>query len=178
MSHIHTQPGQYDFTVSAYIIRLDGPEPALIMHMHKKLGKYLQFGGHVELDEDPWMAVEHEVLEESGYDLRQLRLLQPAVPLVKLTSANAHPFPVATLSVQFGDTDHYHTDIAYAFTAQSLPNQPIGDDESADIKLFTRGQLAALPDAEVPGNVRDIGLYIFDECLANWTPVAPEGFSV
>lgn len=53
MPHIHTEPGQHDHTASAYIVRLDEAEPALILHRHKILGQYLQFGGHVELDENP-----------------------------------------------------------------------------------------------------------------------------
>lgn len=36
MSHIHTKPGQHDFTASAFIIRTDGTEPRAMVHMHKK----------------------------------------------------------------------------------------------------------------------------------------------
>jgi hypothetical protein len=49
MAHIHTEPGQHDFTASAFIIRLDRlderGQPKLLLHKHKKLHKLLQFGG-------------------------------------------------------------------------------------------------------------------------------------
>ena len=45
MAHIHTEPGQHDFTASAFIIRTDTPEPKLLLHRHKLVGKYLQIGG-------------------------------------------------------------------------------------------------------------------------------------
>ena len=66
MAHIHTQPGQHDHTASAYIIRTDLDTPRIMLHLHRKIGKYLQFGGHVELNETPWQAVVHELREESG----------------------------------------------------------------------------------------------------------------
>jgi len=63
MAHIHTQPGQHDHTASAYIVRTDFDEPKIMLHLHRKIGKYLQFGGHVELHETPWQAVVHELRE-------------------------------------------------------------------------------------------------------------------
>lgn len=168
MAHIHTDPHQYDLTASAYIIRLDTAEPRLMLHKHKKLNKYLQFGGHVELNENPWSAVSHEINEESGYAMGQLKLLQPSIQPVRISQGVIHPHPVATLSVQFGDSDHYHTDIAYAFVTREQASGSINKDESADIRTFTATELAALPASDIPENVREIGLYILEECLANW----------
>ncbi|HYH75249.1 MAG TPA: NUDIX domain-containing protein [Candidatus Saccharimonadales bacterium] len=171
MSHIHTAPHQYDFTASAYIVRLDGPAPQLILHRHKKLNQYLQFGGHVELDESPWSAVVHEIAEESGYAMNQLKILQPQTGLQAISSGIIHPQPVATLSIRFGDTDHYHTDIAYAFVTREAPAGVVSDDELSDIKLCTAAELAALPAGQIPENVREAGLFILDECLQHWTEV-------
>src|SRR5437879_1527745 len=94
MPHIHTKPGQHDHTASAYIVRIDGKEPKILLHKHKKSGKYQQFGGHIELDETPWQAVLHEIKEESGYDAKQLMLLQPKERLKSLGDADQHPVPV------------------------------------------------------------------------------------
>jgi 8-oxo-dGTP pyrophosphatase MutT (NUDIX family) len=58
MPHIHEK---YDFTVSAMIMHHS--EPKLGLHFHKKLRKWLQAGGHIELHEDPLQALEHELLE-------------------------------------------------------------------------------------------------------------------
>ena len=71
MPHIHTLPGEHDATASAYIVRTDLGEPAIMLHRHKKLDTMLQFGGHVELHENPLEAIAHELREESGYDFRQ-----------------------------------------------------------------------------------------------------------
>ncbi len=97
---------------SALIARTGGVEPELILHKHKLLNKYLQFGGHVELDENPWQAIIHEVAEESGYSMDQLRVLQPVSRLRKVNGVAAHPYPVSLLTHKFGELDHYHTDIA------------------------------------------------------------------
>ena len=77
MPHIHTQPNQHDASVTMFIVRLDGNQPRLLMHMHRKLGKLMPPGGHVELSETPWAAVSHELQEETGYRLAELDIMQP-----------------------------------------------------------------------------------------------------
>jgi 8-oxo-dGTP pyrophosphatase MutT (NUDIX family) len=177
MPHIHTQPGQHDFTTSAYIIRLDLPEPAVILHKHKILKKWIQFGGHIELNETPWQAIAHEVLEESGYEMHQLRLLQPFTPALQLTDATLHPWPAATLTMRFSsDTEHFHTDIANAFTTTALPEHPLGAGESQEIRLFTRNEVAALPDDDIPANVRNLCLCIFDVYLGSWASIPADSW--
>lgn len=167
MSHIHTEPGQHDHTASGYIVRIDTPQPAVLLHMHKKLGKYMQFGGHVELNETPWQAVRHELKEESGYDFEQLVLLQPPIRLKNLNGADLHPYPVAYLTHVFNDI-HNHTDIDFAFVTNQPPKDAPGEDESQDLKLFTRQDLLDTPDAEIMRNVREICLFILDEILDTW----------
>jgi ADP-ribose pyrophosphatase YjhB (NUDIX family) len=177
MPHIHTEPGQHDSTVSAYIVRRDGAEPALVLHKHKKLNVWLQFGGHVELAENPWEALTHEVLEESGYTMQQLKILQPVVRLARLSNVTLHPSAVVTLTHPFNDLDHHHTDTAYAFVTHEQPAQPIADGESAHVRAFTAAELTAIPAAEIPENVREIGLFVLGTCLANWIEVDTGEFS-
>jgi hypothetical protein len=171
MAHIHTEPGQHDFTASAYIVRIDTPEPALLLHLHKKLRKYLQFGGHVELNEDPWQALVHELAEESGYSMNQLMLLQPKLRLKRLTGTKLHPSPVYIQTHDFPGLDHYHIDIAFAFTTSEEPGSKIGEGESLDIRTFTLTELKALPQDEILENVRETGIFILKECLKEWEPV-------
>ena len=57
MPHIHTEPGQHDQTVSAFIFRKVDGEYKAFLHMHRTLGTLMQVGGHVELDETPWGAI-------------------------------------------------------------------------------------------------------------------------
>lgn len=120
MAHIHTQPGQHDHTVTAYIVRTDSTEPKILLHMHKKLSRLLTVGGHIELDETPWQAIAHELQEESGYSLNELLVLQPKERLAGLSGVVMHPYPVVmnTHNVAPG---HDHSDTGYAFVATANP---------------------------------------------------------
>lgn len=62
MPHIHEK---IDFTVALFIV-FGGR--VLLVH-HRKLGKWLPLGGHVELDEDPEQAALREAREESGFEV-------------------------------------------------------------------------------------------------------------
>lgn len=169
MAHIHTESGQHDFTASAFIIRLDTLEPSLMLHMHKKLHKYLQFGGHVELHETPWQAITHELAEESGYDITQLQLLQPKLRIKQLTGTNLHPHPVQINTHKINDElDHYHTDIAFALVTDQEPSAQVGQGESVDIRLFTLAELKALPAEQIVETVRETGIFVLEKCLTQW----------
>lgn len=65
MPHLHEK---IDFTVALFIVDKDR---VLLVH-HRKLGKWLPIGGHVELDEDPEQAALREALEESGLEVELL----------------------------------------------------------------------------------------------------------
>jgi 8-oxo-dGTP pyrophosphatase MutT (NUDIX family) len=65
MAHIHEK---IDFTVAIFIVH---DSKILIIH-HRKLGKWLPLGGHIELDEDPEIAALREAKEESGLDVELL----------------------------------------------------------------------------------------------------------
>lgn len=172
MPHIHTEPGQHDHTVSAFIIRADTAEPKLLLHRHKKLGVLLQPGGHVELDETPWQAVRHEVAEETGYEFAQLKVLQPMVRIKSLASAALHPVPVVLNTHNFDpDGEHKHTDIAFAFMAQSGPVGAPAQGESADISWLSLEELRGLPETQIYENVRQIGEFVLTDVLELWVPV-------
>jgi 8-oxo-dGTP diphosphatase len=177
MPHIHTEPGQHDLTVSAYIIRTDTKEPTIMLHKHKKLGIYLQFGGHVELHEHTWKAITHELKEEAGYDISQVQLLQPPDMIKKLNTSVLHPYPLIHQTHKFGDMNHNHTDIAFAFIASEQAKNHVDASESQDIKLFTRQQLIEAPSHKVPEDIKTVGLYLFDVCLEKWDRVATTNFS-
>lgn len=133
----------------------------------------MQFGGHIELHENPWQAVAHEVREESGYELKQLRLLQPPSRMEALSGAILHPSPACYCTHQFGDKDHFHTDAAYAFVTDEPPKHAVSDGESTDLRLLTRDQLAALDESEIIEDIREIGLFVMDTCVPDWEKVTP-----
>ena len=176
MPHIHTGDGEHDHTASAYIIRTDFEEPKLILHLHKKLHKYIQFGGHIEVTETPWQAITHELLEETGYELSQLKLLQPYERIKSLTGAKLHPVPMYHNTHNFNET-HFHTDIAYVFVTNEKPKHAIADTESSDLLLVSRSELIALRPEQTFESVREPGLFVFDTCLPNWEQVDPTEFN-
>lgn len=65
MAHIHEK---IDFTVAIFVIH----DAKVLLILHRKLGKWLPLGGHIELDEDPEIAALREAKEESGLDVELL----------------------------------------------------------------------------------------------------------
>lgn len=177
MGHLHTEPGQHDYTVGAYIIRLDESEPRALLHMHKKMGKLLPIGGHIELDETPWQAVAREIREESGYLLSQTKILQPTERITSLSDVIAHPQPVVVTD-QDVSTEHSHTDLAYAFTVQGEPAGTADEGESSDLRWLTKHELDNVRDEEIFPNTREIYSFIFEKCLTKWETIEPDQYAI
>lgn len=57
------------FTATAYIVQGD----KMVLHFHKKLGKWLPPGGHVEEGETPPECAIREAKEETGLDIQLIR---------------------------------------------------------------------------------------------------------
>lgn len=174
MGHIHTKPGQHDLTASAFVVRLDTKEPGIYLHLHKRIGKLMHFGGHVELHENPWQAIIREIKEEAGYDAHQLQLLQPKKLIKKLGSDILIPYPVAIISAGYygiQDKNHFHDDLCFAFVAKSAPSSLSFDGESKELRLFNRQELETLGDEEIVPALREVGLFVFDVCLPEWDQI-------
>lgn len=67
-----------DFTVATFVVW----QGRTLLHRHKKLGRWLPCGGHVEANELPDEAAVREVLEEAGVAVelvgeRALNVLEP-----------------------------------------------------------------------------------------------------
>ena len=178
MPHIHTEPGQHDQTASAFVIRTDTPEPRILLHMHKKLGVLMEPGGHVELNETPWQAVLHEVLEESGYMVEQLQVLQPVLRLKSLAGAVLHPVPVV-LNTHKVDVagNHKHSDIEFAFIVQTNPAQGPAEGESRDLRWLSLAELNDLSQDEIFSDVREVCQFVLTDILPNWETVPATEFA-
>jgi len=170
MPHIHSAPGQHDATASAFIVRLEENQlPKILLHRHVKLNKLLQPGGHVELDENPWQAVIHEIREETGYEVHQLKVLQSALNLVQNPNSNATylPIPVAANTHRFGDEDHFHDDLAFAFLTTELPSGTPDKGESLDFYWVSLAELNALAENEIIRNAKEISEFVLEN-FENW----------
>jgi 8-oxo-dGTP pyrophosphatase MutT (NUDIX family) len=96
-------------TASAWIVD-PACTQALLTH-HRKLGKWLQLGGHVDGDPDLRRAALREAHEESG--LRSLRFASDAI-----YDLDIHPIPARP-----GEPAHDHYDVRFAFFAD--PVEPL-----------------------------------------------------
>ncbi|MBV9357111.1 MAG: NUDIX domain-containing protein [Chloroflexi bacterium] len=127
------------FTVAVFVVE-DG---RVLLHFHRRLGKWLPPGGHVEADELPDDAALREVEEETGLLVRLvggrgLALDEPRQLVV--------PAGVQVESIYPG---HEHIDLVY-FAVPAARSQPIGVDyqERDRVGWYASGQLAELGASE------------------------------
>lgn len=142
MPHIHTLPDQHDMTVSAYIVRVDQSEPLCLVHMHRKMGKLMQAGGHIELSETPWQSITHELVEETGYTLSELKVAQHTAERIEQGVNINHPVPFCMNTHSVGN-EHFHSDLCYGFVAEGPAAQLPAEGESVDLRWLSLADMAA-----------------------------------
>ena len=108
----------------------------LLIH-HKKLNRWLQIGGHVELDENTDEALEHEIAEECGLEVELLsdkpgKEDAESITLYRPDFVSMHKFS--------GKKGHYHIDLRYVAIAKSSEPK-LAPDEHNDIRWFSRHDL-------------------------------------
>lgn len=124
-------------TASAWIVRPDGRQ-ALLTH-HRKLGRWLQLGGHVDGEPHVEQAALREAVEESG--MAHFELLGQATGLVPL-DLDVHPIPARA-----AEPAHDHWDVR--FLLRAAPGQElVVSDESHDLRWFDAAALRAVTDEE------------------------------
>lgn len=109
------------FTGSAWIVNKDRSK-ALLTH-HLKLDRWLQLGGHTEVEETIVEASMREGYEESG--LKKLELVSPMI-----FDIDCHLIPERK-----GLLEHWHLDVRFLLEADDQ-EQLIISDESNDVKWF------------------------------------------
>jgi 8-oxo-dGTP diphosphatase len=162
MPHIHEL---FDFTASAYV--LHPSEPKLLLLLHKKLGKWLQPGGHIELNEDPLQALHHELIEETGLQPSDYTIIEPAKqPHVdhKVEGEYTLPLPFYFNVHRFNDA-HKHIDLTYLVKAHTtkLTDNPDG---ALEIGWFSIDEIKAKHAA---GQMFDASLQVCEWVISSQT---------
>ena len=106
-------------TGSAIVV---GPRGVVLLR-HKRLGFWLQPGGHIDPGETPWEAALREAREETGLEVAYADVDAVGVPV--LVHVDVHP----------GGRGHTHLDLRYVlYGGDADPAPPVG--ESQEIAWF------------------------------------------
>lgn len=119
-------------TASAWIVSADGQR--CLLTLHRKLGRWLQLGGHVDGDPHPENAALREAREESG--LARLRFVE--------TDGLVLPFDldVHVIPARGDEPEHEHHDIRFLLVAEDGQDVALSH-ESLALRWFDAQDLLA-----------------------------------
>jgi 8-oxo-dGTP pyrophosphatase MutT (NUDIX family) len=111
----------------------------VVLHRHRRLGLWLQPGGHLEPGETPWAAAHREAGEETGLAF---------VPWPEGIPELAH------VDVHDGGRGHVHLDLRYVLSVVGDDTPRPGADESQDVRWFDWDEAIAMADPGLVGFLR------------------------
>ncbi|MGA1362239.1 MAG: NUDIX hydrolase [Ilumatobacteraceae bacterium] len=126
------EAGPVHVTASAIVVSDAGDKVAL--HLHKRLGMWLQPGGHIEPGEHPAQAALREAAEETGVPVRHAR------DGGLFMHVDVHP----------GPKGHTHLDLRYLVRAPEVAPAP-AEGESTEVAWFGWDEAQALADPGLAG---------------------------
>ncbi|MFB6129336.1 MAG: NUDIX hydrolase [Salinigranum sp.] len=132
-THLDSVPpgADRDFTASAFVVSEDRE---VLLVDHRKLGRWIQPGGHVEANELPDEAAIREVREETGVEIRLLDVNGEGglVP-------ESRPLPW-DVNLHVVRPDHWHCDFTYLAAAVD-PSVDDACDEHDGVRWFAEADL-------------------------------------
>lgn len=146
------------FTATAFIVH-DGKT---LLLRHRRLGRWMPPGGHVDADETPEETARRECLEETGLDVEIVGEDGPDLFARNPAEGMMLKKPFAMLLEHIPPSDernepaHQHMDFLFIARLKD-PSQAmrIATDESDEIRWFTREDVEALDDtADIFANVK------------------------
>jgi 8-oxo-dGTP pyrophosphatase MutT (NUDIX family) len=144
MGKLSTVNLRKDFVVAGYVVK--GGKVLLIDH--KKLGKWLPIGGHIEPKETPDQAMIREAKEEAGIDVEIIfERYSDDDPDVEMLSRPDH-VQLERIVEKAGE-EHQHIDFVYVCRVRGKGNKHRGSEEC---RWFSNKELEA--DPKVPNNVK------------------------
>jgi 8-oxo-dGTP pyrophosphatase MutT (NUDIX family) len=117
------------FTGSALVVSADGSRA--LLHHHRKLDRWLQFGGHCDGEEDVMRVALREAEEESG--------------ITSLITTSTRPFDldIHPIPPHGSEPAHEHFDIRYVVIAPEGAEAVLSE-ESHELRWFTPEEMGAL----------------------------------
>ena len=122
--------------LTAAALVVDHRRTRVLLTHHRKLGKWLQLGGHLDGDANLAAGALREASEESG--IRDLAIDPDPIDL-----------DIHTIPARPGEDEHLHLDVRFLVIAPEGAREVVSD-ESLDLGWFSPSELAALDtDASV-----------------------------
>ena|SRR3989344_1165160 len=150
---------QKHFTATAFIV--DSQNRTLLL-WHKRLGRWMPPGGHVDEDETPEETAKRECQEETGLDVEIVGNAQENLFAGNPKEGTMLKKPIALLlenipaSEERGEPAHQHMDFLYlARPLNEEQELSLLEEEGEDMRWFTREDIEALDEhGEIFSNVK------------------------
>lgn len=155
---------QRHFTATAFV---QDSQKRVLLLWHKRLGRWMPPGGHIDPDETPEETSRRECKEETGLDVEIIGDTQPDLFNGKDEEGNMLKRPFAMLlenipaSEARGEPAHQHMD--FLFLARPLDETQalvIAEQEADHLRWFTIEEVDALGNEEIFANVRAYVRYL------------------